>query len=90
MITRERLPNIETVIVKIVRACCRYPGLTLIVAALMTCGAGVYAYKNFAIRTDTSQLISSELPWRQRELRLDAAFPQQVDTLSGRRRRGDA
>jgi hopanoid biosynthesis associated RND transporter like protein HpnN len=81
MTMRERLPNIESVIVKIVRACCRHPGLTLIVAALITCGAGIYAYENFAIRTDTSQLISPELPWRQRELRLDAAFPQQVDTL---------
>src|SRR5262249_36573105 len=31
--------------------------------------------------TDTSQLISSALPWRQRELRLDAAFPQRTDTI---------
>jgi len=41
----------------------------------------VYTHENVAINTDTSQLISSRLPWRQRELRFDAAFPQQVDTL---------
>ena len=51
-------------------------------ASLITFGAGIYSYDNFAIHTDTGQLISSRLPWRQRELQLDAAFPQMVDTYS--------
>jgi hopanoid biosynthesis associated RND transporter like protein HpnN len=72
---------VETLIVRIVRACCRYPSLTVIVASLITLGAGIYSYQHFAIHTDTSQLISSRLPWRQRELQLDAAFPQLVDTI---------
>jgi hypothetical protein len=72
---------VETLIVRLVRACCRYPSLTVIVASLITLGAGIYSYENFAIHTDTSQLISSRLPWRQRELQLDAAFPQFVDTI---------
>jgi len=50
-------------------------------ASLITFGAGIYSYDNFAIHTDTGQLISSRLPWRQRELQLDAAFPQMVDTI---------
>jgi uncharacterized protein len=50
-------------------------------ASLITFGAGIYSYDNFAIHTDTGQLISSRLPWRQRELQLDAAFPQLVDTI---------
>jgi uncharacterized protein len=72
---------VETLIVRLVRACCCYPSLTVIVASLITLGAGIYSYENFAIHTDTSQLISSRLPWRQRELQLDAAFPQLVDTI---------
>jgi hopanoid biosynthesis associated RND transporter like protein HpnN len=72
---------VETLIVRLVGACCRYPSLTVIVASLITLGAGIYSYENFAIHTDTSQLISSRLPWRQRELQLDAAFPQFVDTI---------
>ena len=72
---------VETLIVRLVRACCRYPSLTVIVASLITFGAGIYSYENVAIHTDTSQLISSRLPWRQREMQLDAAFPQLVDTI---------
>lgn len=73
---------LETVIVNVVKLCCRRPGIALLVAALITFFAGIYTYENFAINTNTSQLISSRLSWRQRELQLDAAFPQQVDTIS--------
>ena len=72
---------IETAILKIFKICTARPALTLIVYLLLTLGAVLFTSENFAIHTDTSQLISSRLPWRQRELQLDAAFPQQVDTL---------
>jgi len=72
---------LETIIVNVIRACYRRPALTVIVASTMAVGAGLYTYENFAIHTDTGQLISQKLPWRQRELQLDAAFPQQVDTI---------
>lgn len=71
----------EFIIVNLVRACCRRSGLTVVLASMMTLVGVVYFYENVAINTDTSQLISSRLPWRQHELRFDAAFPQQVDTL---------
>src|SRR5215471_5784954 len=72
---------VETIIVRVVGGCCRRPRLTLIVALLIAFGAGLYSYQNFAIQTDTGELFPSQLPWRQRELRLDAAFPQLVDTI---------
>jgi hopanoid biosynthesis associated RND transporter like protein HpnN len=72
---------LESVIVNVVRASCWRPALTLVLASVVTIGAGFYTYENFAIHTDTSQLISPKLAWRQRELQLDAAFPQQVDTI---------
>jgi hopanoid biosynthesis associated RND transporter like protein HpnN len=76
-----QLIMIETAILKIFRICTARPALTLTVYLLLTLGAVLFTSENFAIHTDTSQLISSRLPWRQRELQLDAAFPQQVDTL---------
>ena len=72
---------LETAIAAIARACCRFPWLTLLVASMVTLAAVVYTYQHFAINTDTGALISSKLPWRQRELQLDAAFPQRADTI---------
>jgi len=79
--TAERLPFFEARIAGLVRVCCAYRIVTLLVAMLLTIGAGAYASRNFAIHTDTGKLISPDLPWRQRELQLDAAFPHQSDTL---------
>lgn len=64
-----------------VRFCCRWPLPVIALAAFATIGSVYFAYNRFAIDTDTSQFISAELPWRQREIELDAAFPQQVDML---------
>ncbi len=71
---------LKTVVVTVVTACSRFSWLVVIIAAIVTAGAAEYARKNFAISTDTSQLISAKLPWRQREIQFDAAFPQQSDT----------
>jgi uncharacterized protein len=71
----------ETLVVRVVRTCCRRPFVVLAIAALATIGAVLFTYEEFAINTDTSEFISAKLPWRQREIQLDAAFPQQVDTL---------
>jgi hypothetical protein len=72
---------IESAIFRIFRICTARPALTLVVYLLVTLAAVLFTTENFAIHTDTSQLISARLPWRQRELELDAAFPQQVSTL---------
>jgi hopanoid biosynthesis associated RND transporter like protein HpnN len=73
---------LETVIVRCARACCCFPWLVIITAMIGTAGAVAYARHNFAIDTNTSQLISSALPWRQRELQLDAAFPHRADAIA--------
>jgi uncharacterized protein len=72
---------LKTVVVTLVTACCRFAWLVVVVAAIITAGAAEYVYENFAISTDTGQLISQRLPWRQREIQFDAAFPQQSDTI---------
>jgi len=72
---------LEALTVRVVRACCRHPVIVVVVAALATLAAILFACETFAINTDTSQYISAKLPWRQREIALDTAFPQQVDTI---------
>src|SRR5258705_8881099 len=72
---------LESIVVKITRTCCRFPWAVIVAALIVTSAAAEYARQHFAIDTDTSQLISTRLPWRQRELQLDAAFPQRADTI---------
>ncbi|MFA7306254.1 MAG: MMPL family transporter [Hyphomicrobium sp.] len=72
---------IERTVARIVAAALRLPWLTLLLAIALTAGAVQYISTHFAITTDTSQLISSDLDWRQREQQFDAAFPQHSDTI---------
>ena len=54
----------------------------VILAYLLLAVAGAdYLVAHFAITTDSGQLISNALPWRQQELRLDRAFPQRTDRI---------
>ncbi|MGA9601776.1 MAG: MMPL family transporter [Methylocystis sp.] len=75
------LKTTESAIVHLVSACRRRPYLTIVLSLLLALLGAVYTYQNIAINTDTDQLISSKLPWRQRDIAYDAAFPQQANTL---------
>jgi hopanoid biosynthesis associated RND transporter like protein HpnN len=66
---------------RIVAASTRHPVIVLLGALGLTLAALLYAAGNFAMTADTSQLISSKLAWRQRELAFQAAFPQ-LDNLT--------
>ncbi len=43
--------------------------------------AGFYLSRHIAIDTDSSKLLSSSLPWRQQEMRLNELFPQRTDRI---------
>src|SRR5208283_686451 len=75
------LKTTESAIVHLVGACRRRPYLTIVLSLLLALLGAVYTYQNIAINTDTEQLISPKLPWRQRDIAYDAAFPQQASTL---------
>ncbi|MDT8331580.1 MMPL family transporter [Roseomonas gilardii] len=64
---------------RIVGACCRHAWWVLLLALLLTGAAGLYSSRHFAMTTDTAELISPDLPYRQREIALNAAFPQNQD-----------
>ena len=43
--------------------------------------AGFYLSRHIAIDTDSSKLLSSSLPWRQQEIKLNDLFPQRTDRI---------
>jgi hopanoid biosynthesis associated RND transporter like protein HpnN len=55
--------------------------MVIVAAALLGAASAVYAARHFAISTDVSKLLSPDLPWRQRELAYQAAFPQQTESI---------
>jgi uncharacterized protein len=56
--------------------------LTIIIAfIILTVVSGVYVARHFSINTDVNALISVDLPWRQRELAYESAFPQSTQGI---------
>ena len=67
---------LSTAIVRIVEASYRRAWLTLALALLVALVSSVFAARHFAINTNTDDLISDKLDWRQRQIDFDTAFPQ--------------
>ena len=63
------------VIVHIVQASCRRPWLTLLAGFIIAIASGIYAAKHCTINTNTDDLISTKLEWRQNQIVFDRAFP---------------
>ncbi|HEX4118093.1 MAG TPA: MMPL family transporter [Rhizomicrobium sp.] len=68
-----------TVIERIVAFCCRWPWAVIAACLLLAGGAAWYTTQNFAMNTDSEQLIDAKVGWRMRQARFDAAFPQQTN-----------
>ena len=71
----------SSLIAHIVELCIRRAWVVILAAGLLGCGCAVYAARHFAISTDVRKLLSPDLPWRQRELAYQAAFPQQNESI---------
>ena len=69
------LPGVSP-IARIVAISARHPLLVLLLAAALAVAALAYSARHFAMSTDTADLISTKLEWRQKELAYEAAFPQ--------------
>ena len=66
---------------RVVRLSTRYAWVVIsafLIAALL---AGAYVSRHIAINTDSSKLLSSSLPWRQQEMKLNRLFPQRTDLM---------
>jgi uncharacterized protein len=55
----------------------------VVIAAVLLLAAvsAIYTERHFAIDTDTNDLLSAKLPWRQQEIAFHADFPQTVDII---------
>ncbi len=72
---------INASIKKLVHISMQYAWQVIVIALILSAVCGVYTVRNFAISTDINKLISDRLPWRQREIAYDAAFPQRFQTI---------
>jgi hopanoid biosynthesis associated RND transporter like protein HpnN len=72
---------LKNVVVQIVKTCTRY-AKTVVFVTVALAGLSIwYTAENFALNTDISKLISPELPWRQREIAYDKAFPGSEEAI---------
>jgi hypothetical protein len=72
---------LKSTIQGVVGACSRHPWPVIAAALILSLLSGIYAARNFAISTDISMLISPDLPWRQREIALEKAFPERAEMI---------
>jgi uncharacterized protein len=70
-----------TAIARVVRLSTRQAWVVIAAFLIATVLAGAYVSRHIAINTDSSKLLSSSLPWRQQEMRLNELFPQRADLI---------
>ena len=68
-------------VARTVRLSTRYAWLVIPGFLIAAVFAGIYLSRHIAIDTDSSKLLSSSLPWRQQENRLNELFPQRTDRI---------
>jgi hopanoid biosynthesis associated RND transporter like protein HpnN len=68
-------------VARAVRLSTRYAWLVIPGFLIAAVFAGLYLSRHIAIDTDSSKLLSSSLPWRQQEMRLNELFPQRTDRI---------
>jgi uncharacterized protein len=68
-------------ITRLVRLSIRYAWPVILGFLVLAIASAGYFIRHFAISTDSKQLLSSSLPWRQQEAMLNAQFPQRIDQL---------
>src|SRR5258708_7250309 len=69
-------------LVQLVDLCRRRAPFVVLVAVALAIGATVYTANHLAFDTNTAKLIDERVPWRQREIAFDRAFPQNVSLLA--------
>ena len=55
--------------------------LVVVLVLALTIAAGIYAARTLTMDTNTANMISPELPWKQQMARINAAFPQNSGLL---------
>jgi uncharacterized protein len=58
-----------------------YPWAVTLAFFLLAALCASYFIQHVAITTDSKKLMSSSLPWRQQEIKIDAAFPERINRI---------
>src|SRR5262252_8968795 len=66
---------------RIVIASCNYPWIVIVACAVLGVLAAMFAARHFAMTTDSLDLMSADLRWRQNLAAFNAAFPRQSDVI---------
>jgi len=66
----------HSLIGRLVALCVGHSGIVLAVALGFFATSAQYVLRHFEMTTDTADLLSPQLPWRERERAFNAAFPQ--------------
>ncbi len=74
-------PRIAESVARTARVSSRHAWLVVALFLVGAVFAAGYAARHLSITTDSSKLLSSSLPWRQQEIKLDALFPQRTDLI---------
>jgi len=70
------MKTITDLVVRAIELCAKNAWLVIGATVLLAVVSGWYAATHFAMTTDINQLISPNIPWRQREAAFEKAFPQ--------------
>jgi hopanoid biosynthesis associated RND transporter like protein HpnN len=68
-------------IARVVRLSTRHAWVVIAAFLIAAVVAGGYVARHIAINTDSGKLLSSSLPWRQQEIKLNELFPQRTDLI---------
>ena len=68
-------------IARVVRLSTRHAWIVIAAFLIAAVLAGGYVTRHIAINTDSGKLLSSSLPWRQQEIKLNELFPQRTDLI---------
>src|ERR1700728_4545678 len=68
-------------IARVVRLSTRHAWVVIAAFLIAAVLAGGYVARHIAINTDSDKLLSSSLPWRQQEIKLNKLFPQRTDLI---------
>ena len=76
------MPDKPSILGRLVALSIQRAWLTIAIAVVAAVLAGAFAAGHFKMTTDTEQLISAKLPWRQNGIAFNKAFPEQGDMIA--------
>ncbi|HJU19764.1 MAG TPA: MMPL family transporter [Stellaceae bacterium] len=73
---------ISILVTRMVDAARRHAAPLALILAALAIGSAYFAATHLRIDTDVARMLPADLPWKQNELALDRAFPQNADPLA--------